>query len=925
MKYIKYISILVVSALVSCIDGPLESLPGGQSSASSDKIELVARILPFDERDVATRAEPDNFTYEESKVTMMDFIIFNSAGTCVFYGHLDGENLTMTLDRSVAFADMDQDLLNSCDIYTVANFPENYNGVVYMAQQAGITVEDYIATNVVGEVTEDFFNQYSTNVTGINIPTHGLPMVGKAEGVDLSEDAVYAAGHMITVETKILYSKMVFNINVVPDQVIPDIEGNLFKISKYEVYKLARKVDVTGGTESAAGSNDGTTDSTPVYTDSIVGTLPASLTNYYLTDLSFTFYLPERFVAPQTSASSYPYPFRQNDETKTIRDEDKNLRQRFKPKLVEGQTHPATFVRIYGTFLNHQGHAYDLIYDIYVGNDNYGNFDIVRSRQYNNNLTIRGIQNNNDQPLVGDVSIDHRVDVKRTLPITIGLRRETLLDAHWEVRPLRVRANVDSPSYVENSACKVEITYLNGEDPWIGLEPSYGDGSTVNSELYCAGANSSAGKRKYFTTDLVTNTLNRESDIGTDGFSNTGGQSVVVPVSETSNDCVWVYVDECTEASQDINAKRSAKITLTYGLIDGGTFKGFNDYTDEEILAMIDSERLPQNFVRVDPVEYTFMQHLLYEVVYNGQTYHIEHEEEYLHNFDTEDGFELNPTQDNGMAWGLDGAQLSFDNESLLFATSEGGGIISAVENIVRNWVKSNLELNGIYYDFYIPKHDTGVDEKATKRDYRGWVFCNEIIADINGTRDTGFEGTIGSLALDEQPSSAIEYCLNKNKQGASVEWYLPAIDEIEDIMTSEYGAFDGVFQNNLYWSSQPAYKKNYCYKEAAFLVVGARAEYYLDDPSRARATKIERKWSDEDKAYIYDNVPSGTIDYVDGLEITGWAGSYEGVLVAPGTTLGGKNIVGKIIPEAGNRARTDKARVRCVRKNSNTNTSATE
>lgn len=941
MKRLRYIAILIVGLLTSCYNDSLDTMVNERpSGSSSDKVEIVARILPLEERDVTSRADDpdpdaDNFTFEESDVTMMDFIIFNSEGTCVFYGHLDGNNLTMTLDRSVAFAGMDQNLLNSCTIYTVANFPENYNGVVSMAEQSGMTVEEYIQTKVVGVVTESFFDQYATKVTGITIPAHGLPMVGKTEGVDLSEDAVYAAGHMIKVDTKILYSKMVFNIVVEPDQVIPDIVGNMFKITSYEVHNLAQEVDVTGGTESVAGGNDGTNDATKVYTDPIVGQLSNSLTNHFLTDLNFTFYLPERFVKPATSADTYPYPFR-NKEDSSIRDEDKNLRQRYKPKLVEGQTPPATFVRIKGTFLNHQGHAYDLVYDIYVGNDNYGNYDIVRSRQYNNTLVIRGIQNNNDQPLVGDVSIDHRVDVERTLPVTIGLRRETKLDSHWEVRPLRVRANDLSPSYVPNSACKVEITYLNGETtPWIGLEPSYGDGSTVNSVLYCTGANSSAGKRKYFTTDLVTSTLNRDSDdIDNDGFSDTGGQSVVVPVS-ASNDCVWVYVDECTEASQDITAKRSAKITLTYGLIVDveGTkqFKGFHKYTDEEILQMIEDRELPANFVRVDPIEYTFMQHLLYEIVYNGQTYHIEHEEEYLHNFDTEDGFELNPTQDNGMAWGLNGAQLSFDNESLLFATSEGGGIISAVENIVRNWVKSNLGLNGIYYDFYIPKHDTGVDEKATKRDYRGWVFCNEIIADINGTADrdsaydTKFSGTIGNLALDEQPSSAIEYCLNKNKSGASMEWYLPAIDEIEDIMTAEYGAFDGVFQNNFYWSSQPAFYKNYCYKEAGFLVVGARAEYYLDDTARARATKIERRWSDESSAYIYYNVPSGTVDYVKGLEITGWAGNYNGNFVASGTTLGGKNIVGEINPEDGNLARTQKARVRCLRKNTETNTSTTE
>ncbi len=936
MKNIKYIFILLVSVLVSCVDDPLQLQP---DRPSSDTIELVARILPFDERDVDTRAEPDNFTFEEGNVKMMDFIIFNNEGICVFYGHLDGENLTMTLDRSVAFAGMDKSLLTSCDIYTVANFPENYNAIVSAASNAGVPVEEYIKTKIVGVVTENFFDRYSTNVTGITIPNHGLPMVGKAEGVNLSPDAVYSAGHMITVETKILFSKMVFNINVIPEHVVPGIEGNLFKISKYEVYNLAQKVDVTGGTESASDSDvaSATNDETAVYDGPIEGTLPASLTNNYLTDLSFTFYLPERFVKPTTPAYSYAYPFRQGDNS--IREEDKNLRQRFKPKLVEGQSTPATYVKIYGTFLNHQGHAYDIVYDIYVGNDNYGNFDIVRSRQYNNNLTIRGIQNSNDQPLVGDVSIDHRVDVQRSLPIIVGLRRETLLDAHWEVRPLRIRANQNSISYVANSACKVEITYLNGETtPWIGLEPSYGnrDGSNSNENLnlYCTGENSSAGKRKYFTTDLVTSTLSSNPSTIDDknGFSTSGGQSVVVPVSEDSNDCVWVYIDECTQASQDIDAKRSAKITITYGLIDATTkkFKGFDEYSSAEIQDMKNNGTLPEDFEIIAPIEYTFMQHLLYEIEYNGQTYHIEHEEEYLHNFDTEDSFTLNPTEDNGMPWGLSGAQLSFDNESLLFEKSQGSGgwsdLVSWISNLLKDYVRSSLELDGIFYDFYIPKHDTGVEDDATKRGYRGWVFCNEIIADINRTRgdnyETNFAGTIEYLALDQKPSSAVEYCLNKNKYGADVEWYLPAIDEIEDIMTKEYGAFDGVFQNNPYWSSQPAYQKNYCYMDGT---LSGGAEYYIDDPLRARATKIERKWSDEQNAYVYENMPSGTIDYVKGLKVSTFLWWNDSEWVEPPAVLGGKTIKGEIVPEAGNLARTDKARVRCVRKNSKTNTSTTE
>ena len=98
-----------------------------------------------------------------------------------------------------------------------------------------------------------------------------------------------------------------------------------------------------------------------------------------------------------------------------------------------------------------------------------------------------------------------------------------------------------------------------------------------------------------------------------------------------------------------------------------------------------------------------------------------------------------------------------------------------------------------------------------------------------------------------------------------------------------------------------------------------------MDDPLRARATKIERKWSDALSTYIYENMPSGTIDYGKGMEVTGRYPNYKGNWVNPGTVLDGKNIRGEIIPEAGNLARTAKARVRCVRKNSKTNTSTTE
>lgn len=58
-----------------------------------------------------------------------------------------------------------------------------------------------------------------------------------------------------------------------------------------------------------------------------------------------------------------------------------------------------------------------------------------------------------------------------------------------------------------------------------------------------------------------------------------------------------------------------------------------------------------------------------------------------------------------------------------------------------------------------------------------------------------------------------MEYCVNKNKRNSdgtidydNMTWYLPAIDEIEDICIGGYSEFE-VFQDKYYWSSQPAYR----------------------------------------------------------------------------------------------------------------------
>ena len=59
---------------------------------------------------------------------------------------------------------------------------------------------------------------------------------------------------------------------------------------------------------------------------------------------------------------------------------------------------------------------------------------------------------------------------------------------------------------------------------------------------------------------------------------------------------------------------------------------------------------------------------------------------------------------------------------------------------------------------------------------------------------------------LNEKPNSAAEYCYNKNKRNSngevvSVDWYLPAITEMEFVVTN-YHLDNPTFQTDFYWSS---------------------------------------------------------------------------------------------------------------------------
>ena len=222
------------------------------------------------------------------------------------------------------------------------------------------------------------------------------------------------------------------------------------------------------------------------------------------------------------------------------------------------------------------------------------------------------------------------------------------------------------------------------------------------------------------------------------------------------------------------------------------------------------------------------------------------------------------------MPWGLENLQISNTNTSIYAVQSGGsglGGLLDALGSILgaktaEEFANATLNEKGIdpKYDFYLKRDIDNIaaehQDKFVCYSHYGLEFTKKIATVVKAkypsqqsesVNKDAYDYQLDKLNLTQSPQSAIAYCYNKNKRSTSGEveqivWYLPAIDEIEEITKGAYDEFDRVFQNNLYWSSQPAFTKNELKvsRIGTYVNYGSlNATFYEDDQNRARATYV--------------------------------------------------------------------------------------
>jgi len=774
-----------------------EPFPGDGMPLADGVVQIVPRVKRFQEKAVVSRTAK---TEEELKITSLHLFVFDSDGKKVGDQYVEGIRPTFVIDTRTdpVYTRYEQSKLENAVIYILANTKREW--------LSGVTTEAEL--NAVELPVDQLY---------LTPPANGFPMLGVSAKINLRSDRTEASGTQVEEVTLInFFAKIVAKINVRTEQQLDDYIPQ-FQLTRWQVHRVPNRVRVgmpAEGAESMAAVGE---DLLPVVSGTRVeGSNPVSEQG----EMMFTFYMPEHRVNPNRLAdTAFLYPNHL----------DANKRQYYKPLLCDTATENPTYLTLEGIYSDHQGHARKVRYSVFLGENNYNNFHVNRNYQYNNYITLRGITNHAEggksETGEDNISVDHRVWMERG-EFDFIVERETLLDAHFEIRPLDIELNLER--YPE-SWVQVEIQSPDRAN-WVRLEQR---GSAGGNAAYC-----SNGMRKYFTTDLVTATL---------------ADNTSAAVTSEANKRIWLYFDENLEAHAE----------------------GYR----EAVIAAHFYERTGQTSPSKTML-YRFRQRDLHAITHEGRDYLIEYYEEYLYDFDAK---EAHGNTSDGMAWGLENKQISDQVQSIRVQ----GGFFNFISDIINKYV---IPQYSPFYDFYLTRDPVSAD--IQRFDYSGYQFCKKII------RKAG----IGVLDLNSDPRSAVEYCYNKNKRDAAgkvdttkMEWYLPAIDEMEDIAMGGYSTFE-VFQNRYYWSSQPAYERDSAYYKGNW-TMDRYGSYMVDDTLRARATRV-RYLGNDDYETIDSGIKSG---YKWMLNM-----STNGVTRTPLNTM---------VLDEGNMSRGTKNRIRCVRR----------
>lgn len=640
-------ALFLLAGLISCQQD--ESIYAPQPTPEGEGYALSFISDPLNELKVTTRSS-DPKDDEEKRINRLYIFFFGSDGNYLEGGYLEGygnapeqggyyapgEGVTTLKISNETTNFTNPDLAENATVYAVANVdPTLFR-----------ELDDNDRPSKIKNLSDLENLIYApTGNLSVGLPANGMPMVGKKE-IDLTSTTNEQDR---TIDLKALMARIDVNIQLNSD--ITDNRLPSMLLTRWTVKNVPTQVAFAEPTDNSETNltNDTKKD--------IIGSERTQQIYNNQGNIAFTFYMFENRQNPNGTTITYPDGI------------EEYQKQRYKPQLANDN---ATYVEIQSEYTTYNNATYTVTYKLYLGSNHTDNFQVKRNHQYKNDITIKGLLGRDyadTETEEGEkYTFDARVNVSEEAnKYYIAMLRERNHDAHFCVTPMDVYL------FDESTNPSMTIEFENGTDldngqPWIRMEKicatdmesgnvsnsgftAYDPQNNPNGTHLATGTAWTAGngKRAFFTTDLVTNTLAET------------GKTITI---NNSRDRVYFYIDENLSDSED----RTAVVKLTY--TDANGTKEFRtlDITQTHFLRVQvygrTGNRPDYNSPYSDDNDYDGEDGVIY----------MEQYEEYLDHYDPLDDYATEQIY-TGLPWGLSGISIS-DPENYLKGLQYTGSII---------------------------------------------------------------------------------------------------------------------------------------------------------------------------------------------------------------------------------------------------------
>lgn len=620
--FFKYLFIMAIChlTLVSCSLEDDTIYP--DQSANTDGFCIEALSQDMMEQKVSRSAIQK--TPEEGKINNLYLFFFDSDGQ---YLETANENVfkpfmapsqgvhTVNIPTENVFSDPSK--AGSVWVYALANvsseviadndsdgYPDNFPKGGKDGKSPKLLFEEFVYTPLM----YDSYNRLDIT----KLPAEGMPMVGKCENtINLTSKG------NLTIQMEALMARVDIEIMISSDETDETNKLPKLQLAQWWVNNMPT---VTPFTQPSDGNSNLTSDQL-LDTNPIEENLEVYNGTYNPdSKISLTFYMFENLNGGDKTAPPGFYP-------SGITTDDY---QRWKPTLAEeyGIDEKATYFEMltyYSTYNddNLGSATYEIKFRFYLGADHTKNFDVGRNRHYKNSITITGLTQVGNNP--EHITYDARVNIsQQDNPFYISILRERKHDAHFCVTPMdvymfggdgvtdmRMTVSIDDP----DNHKWIRMEKIPAANMEAGTVPDdYNGDYIVAATLYPDNKSWHAGngKRKYFTTDLVTGTLkdNKSCEL------------------TTSRDRIYFYIDENLSLQN-----RTATINLSYT-----DSKNTTPRTRTLIIEQVGLKKVTVPGDKDNPT----------------QTIYIEQFEEYLDHYDPLDEHATEQIYD-GLPWGYNG------------------------------------------------------------------------------------------------------------------------------------------------------------------------------------------------------------------------------------------------------------------------------